>query len=78
MKKEQAKIFEPKIYREPRMLLPLEETARRLGISPQTIRNSISKRTNRTFPLKPKKWGKRVMFDSLDVEAYINSLPYSD
>ena len=63
---------------EPRRLLSIEETAHRLGIAPQTIYNGISRKSKRGFPLKPKRWGRKVLFDSLDVEKFINSLPYSE
>lgn len=72
---EQAKV---KVYQEPRMLLSVEETARRLSISPQTIRNGISRRSKQPFPIPFKRFGKRPMFDSRDVEAFIDALPYSD
>ena len=63
---------------EPRMLLSVEETAKRLGIAAQTIYNGISMKSNRGFPLKPKRWGRKVLFDSMDVEKFIDSLPYSE
>ena len=65
-----------KIYQEPRMLLSIKEAARRLGIAEQTIYNGISRKTDRTFPIKPKRWGKKVLFDSRDVESFIENLPY--
>jgi predicted DNA-binding transcriptional regulator AlpA len=65
-----------KIYMEPRMLLSIKETARRLGIAEQTIYNGISRRSDRSFPIKPKRWGKKVLFDSRDIEQFIENLPY--
>lgn len=65
-------------YHEPRMLLSVEETARRLGIAKQTIYNGISRASDRAFPIKPKRWGKKVLFDSRDIEKFIQSLPYQD
>jgi predicted DNA-binding transcriptional regulator AlpA len=66
------------LYAEPRRLLSVEETSQRLGISPQTIYNSISRKSDRHFPLRPKRWGKKVLFDSKDVAELIDQLPYAD
>jgi len=67
-----------KMYQEPRMLLTLEETARRLGLAKSTIYNGISRKSDRAFPIKPKHWGRKVLFDSRDVEQFIDKLPYED
>ncbi|MFA5183892.1 MAG: hypothetical protein WC405_21530 [Syntrophales bacterium] len=69
---EQAKV---KVYAEPRMLLSVEETARRLSIAPRTIYNGIGRRAKQRFPIPVKRFGKRPLFDSRDVEAFIDSLP---
>jgi predicted DNA-binding transcriptional regulator AlpA len=69
---EQAKV---KVYQEPRMLLSVEETARRLSIAPRTIYNMIGRRSKQKFPIPVKRFGKRPLFDSRDVEAFIDSLP---
>jgi predicted DNA-binding transcriptional regulator AlpA len=60
------------------MLLTIKETARRLGIAEQTIYNGISRKSDRKFPINPKRWGRKVLFDSRDVEAFIRNLPYED
>ncbi|RJR35116.1 MAG: DNA-binding protein [Desulfobacteraceae bacterium] len=72
---EQAKV---KVYQEPRMLLSVEETARRLSIAPRTIYNGIGRRAKVRFPIPVKRFGKRPLFDSRDVEAFIESLPSDD
>lgn len=64
--------------REPRRLLTVEQTAERLGIAAQTIYNGISRRTLKPFPIKPKRWGRKVLFDSMDIEHFIESMPYED
>jgi predicted DNA-binding transcriptional regulator AlpA len=66
------------LYHEPRCLLTVEEAAKRLGIAPQTVYNGISKGTKKPFPIKPKRWGAKPVFDSLDVENYIATLPYDE
>ncbi len=64
--------------REPRRLLTVEQTAERLGIAAQTIYNGISRRTLKPFPIKTKRWGRKVLFDSTDIESFIQSMPYEN
>ena len=63
------------VYQEPRRLLKVEEVAFRLGIGKKTISNELSKGH---FPLKPKRYGRRLLFDSLDVENFIKNVPYAN
>ena len=67
-----------KPYQEPRRLLTVEEAAKRLGIAAQTVYAGISRKTKKPFPIKPKRWGRKVLFDSRDVDAFIDSMPYAD
>lgn len=62
-------------YQEPRRLLKVEEVAFRLGIAAKTISNELSKGC---FPLRAKKYGRRLLFDSQDVENFIEKLPYAN
>lgn len=66
------------VGREPRKLLTVEQTAERLGIAAQTIYNGISRRTLKPFPIRPKRWGRKVLFDSNDIESFIDSMPYEN
>ena len=56
-------------------LLNVEQTAQYLSISPKTIRNRLGPRAPDPFPVKPKKIGKRVLFDIRDLDRYIDALP---
>lgn len=58
----------------PGRLLTIQETAKFLGISRSTIYNRISQYSKNPFPVKPKRIGRRVMFDRNDLENYLNSL----
>ena len=58
---------------EPR-LLSIEETAKYLSISPKTIRNRLGPKAPEPFPVKPKKFGKRVLFDIRDLDRFIDAL----
>jgi excisionase family DNA binding protein len=61
-----------------RRLLNIKEVAERLGIAQQTIYNGISRSTMKPFPIRPKRWGRKVLFDSRDVDQFIDSMPYTD
>lgn len=63
------------IARWPR-LLSIEQAAEYLSISPKTIRNSLGPKAPQQFPVKPKKYGKRVLFDIQDLNRYIDELPH--
>jgi excisionase family DNA binding protein len=68
-----AEIHKQQIYKEPRRLLSVEETAWRLGLSVQTIYNELH---SHTFPLKRKGGRRKPLFDSADIDSYIENLPY--
>lgn len=55
-------------------LLSVEETGIYLGISSRTIYNGIAPKSKKPFPVKPKHWGKRVLFDIKDLDRYVDSL----
>ena len=57
-------------------LLNVSETALYLGLSRQTIYNGIAPKSEKPFPVKPKRWGKRVLFDVRDLDRFADSLPY--
>jgi len=58
----------------PKRLLTVEETAYYLGLSKQTIYNRINPKTKNPFPVKPKAYGRKRLFDIKDLEAYADSL----
>ena len=58
----------------PKRLLSVEETASYLGISERTIYNQICRKAKKRFPIKPKRIGKRILFDINDIEQYVDSL----
>lgn len=55
-------------------LLNIEQTAKYIGIAPKTIRNRLGPKAPDPFPVKPKKIGKRVLFDIRDLDRYIDTL----
>ena len=76
--KNDRKIEIVRLIEEPLALLSVEQTAIRLGISPQTIYNGISRKAKNKFPIKFKRYGKKPLFSNKDVQAFIESLPYED
>jgi hypothetical protein len=56
-------------------LLGVELAATYLGLSPKTIRNGLSRDAERPFPVKPKRYGRRVLFDIRDLDAYVDAMP---
>lgn len=51
--------------------LTVKETAERLGISPKTIYNQLSLKT---FPIKPKRYGRQIGFLERDINDYLENL----
>jgi excisionase family DNA binding protein len=64
----------PQSILENKRFLSVRETARYLGISPQTIYNSISLHSGKAFAVKPKRVGRRVLFDIKQLNEYLDSL----
>ncbi len=58
---------------EPR-LLTVEQVAKRLGISPRTIYNGVSKATKVPFPIRAVRIRRLVRFKEQDLIDYIESL----
>ena len=58
----------------PKRLLSVEETAAYLGISDRTIYNRICRKAKKRFPIKPKRIGKRILFDINEIDQYVDSL----
>jgi excisionase family DNA binding protein len=47
------------------------EAATYLGISPRTIYNEVSRGT---FPIKPRRWGRKPLFRKEDLDRLLDSL----
>jgi predicted DNA-binding transcriptional regulator AlpA len=55
-------------------LLNVDDAAAYLGISPRTLYNGVAPKSKTPFPVKPKRWGKRVLFDIKDLDSFADSL----
>lgn len=56
------------------LLLTVEETAKKLSISKQTIYNGVARKSKRPFPIKPRRVGRCVRFSLKDVEAFMEGI----
>lgn len=56
-------------------LLNVDQAAAYLGLAPKTLRNGLGPRAPHPFPVKPKRIGKKVLFDILDLDRFIDSIP---
>jgi excisionase family DNA binding protein len=54
-------------------LLCIDDAGEYLNISPKTIRNRLSDKNN-PFPVRPKRFGKRVLFDRKDLDRYVDKM----
>ena len=68
------KIVERLLGEKLKRLLTVEETAKRLGMSPRTIYNQLSPNSERKFPIRPKRINRSIKFDIRDIDSYIDSL----
>jgi hypothetical protein len=57
-------------------LYTVDEAAHYLGISAKTIRNGLGRKAEKRFPVQPKKWGRRVVFDVEDLDVFADNLPH--
>lgn len=58
---------------EPR-LLTIKQTSQFLNIHPGTLYNAVAPNSLNPFPIKPVRFGRKVMFRKTDLEQYVNSL----
>jgi len=59
---------------ESKRLLTVKETAEYLGISPRTIYNGIAPKSQKPFPLRPKRIGRKPLFDVVELDQYVEGL----
>lgn len=55
-------------------LLPVDEAAAYLGISPKTLRNGLGPRAAKPFPVRPVRVAGRVLFRLTDLDRFVDSL----
>ena len=55
-------------------LMSVEEAAEYLNVSPRTLYNRIAPKAKNPFPVRPKRIGKLVKFDRIQLDEWIDSL----
>jgi predicted DNA-binding transcriptional regulator AlpA len=55
-------------------LLDIRETATYLGLQPRSIYNRIGPRSKNPFPVRPKRVGRKVLFDVRELEEFVANL----
>jgi hypothetical protein len=55
-------------------LISLDDAANYLGLAPKTLRNKLSRAAGAPFPVKPKRIGRRVLFDLRELDAFVDKL----
>jgi len=55
-------------------LLSVDQTAKFLSIAPKTLRNRLGPKAPDPFPVKPKRIGRKVLFDRKDLEKFVDEL----
>jgi excisionase family DNA binding protein len=75
--KESDSILESKIWHwhnAHKRLYSVKEAAMYLGISPRTIYNSMGKNSKQRFNVPFKRYGKKILFEGKDLDAWADSL----
>ncbi|MBW1794112.1 MAG: helix-turn-helix domain-containing protein [Deltaproteobacteria bacterium] len=54
--------------------MSVEQAAEYLGLSPRTLYNRIAPKAKNPFPVRPKRIGKLVKFDRIQLDEWIDSL----
>jgi len=55
-------------------LMSIQDAAIYLGLSPRTLYNATAPKSKDPFPVKPRRIGKRVLFDVHDLDRFVDTL----
>jgi hypothetical protein len=55
-------------------MLSVKEAAVYIGLSPRTLYNGIAPKSKTPFPIKPKKYRSKLLFDIRDLDRFCDSL----
>lgn len=58
----------------PKRLFTTREAAEYLGLAPRTLYNGSGRKAEKPFPVKPKRYGRRILWDRKDLDAWADSL----
>ena len=57
-----------------RRLLSVKQAACYLGLAEKTIHNGTGRKAKKPFPIKFKRYGRRILFDIRDLEKFVDEL----
>ena len=57
-------------------LLSIPEAAKYVGLAPKTLRNRLGPKAENPFPVKPKRHGRKLVFEKQDLDQFCDQLPY--
>jgi hypothetical protein len=55
-------------------LFPIEEAAKYIGLASKTIRNGLGPKAKKPFPVKPVRYGGKVLFRKEDLDNFIDKM----
>ncbi len=55
-------------------LFTTREAASYLGLAPRTLYNGSGRKAAKPFPVKPRRFGKRLLWDRKDLDAFADGL----
>lgn len=58
----------------PKRFLSTDEAAAYLGLASRTIYNASGRQAKKPFPVQPKRFGRKLLWDIRQLEAYMESL----
>ena len=59
----------------PKRFFTVKEAAVYLGISERTIYNGIARNAKKPFPITPRRFGRKPLFEKDDLDSFAESLP---
>ena len=62
------------VYQHWPRLMDLETAAHYIGMAPKTLRNRIARTAEDPFEVKPKRRGRKILFDKKELDKYADSL----
>lgn len=60
---------------ETKRLYTVDEAAAYLGLSPRTLYNGIAPKAQKPFPIKPRRYGRKPLFEKAELDRFAESLP---
>lgn len=55
-------------------LLSVSDAAKYLGLAPKTLRNRLGPKAQNPFPVKPRYYGGKPLFEVRELDAFVDSL----